>query len=110
MYKRQGIGSAPADPAGPIIPPSEPAERDLAKRLLGFGDAVASSLETYSPHKICGYVFELASTFTGFYENCPVLGAPDPSTRASRLALCALTAAVLEKGLGLLGIEAPERM
>jgi len=99
-----------ANRAGPILPPSEPAERDLAKRLLGFGDAIASSLETYSPHKMCGYLFELASTFTGFYENCPVLGAPDPSTRASRLALCALTAAVLEKGLGLLGIEAPERM
>jgi len=95
---------------GPILPPSEPAERELAKRLLGFGDAVASSLETYSPHKMCGYLFELASTFTGFYENCPVLGAPDPETRASRLALCALTAAVLEKGLDLLGIEAPERM
>ena len=95
---------------GPVIPPSEPAERELAKRLLGFADAVAASLETYSPHKICGYVFELASTFTGFYENCPVLGAPDPKTRSSRLALCALTAAVLEKGLDLLGIEAPERM
>jgi len=105
-----GIASAPADPPGPILPPSEPAERDLAKRLLGFGDAVASSLETYSPHKMCGYLFELASTFTGFYENCPVLGAPDPSTRSSRLALCALTATVLEKGLDLLGIEAPERM
>jgi arginyl-tRNA synthetase len=99
-----------ANSAGPILQPSEPAERDLAKRLLGFGDAVASSLETYSPHKMCGYLFELASIFTGFYENCPVLGAPDPSTRASRLALCALTAAVLEKGLDLLGIEAPERM
>jgi len=95
---------------GQILAPSEPAERELAKRLLGFGDAVASSLETYSPHKMCGYLFELASTFTGFYENCPVLGAPDPRTRASRLALCALTAAVLEKGLDLLGIEAPERM
>jgi arginyl-tRNA synthetase len=59
---------------------------------------------------MCVYLFELASTFTGFYENCPVLGAPDPRTRASRLALCALTAAVLEKGLDLLGIEAPERM
>jgi arginyl-tRNA synthetase len=59
---------------------------------------------------MCGYLFELASTFTGFYENCPVLGAPDPRTRASRLALCALTATVLEKGLELLGIEAPERM
>jgi arginyl-tRNA synthetase len=103
-------GAGTAYDVGPILAPSEPAERELAKRLLGFADAVASSVETYSPHKMCGYLFELASTFTGFYENCPVLGAPGPATRASRLGLCALTAAVLEKGLDLLGIEAPQRM
>ncbi len=85
-------------------------ERELAKRLLGFADAVSSSLATYSPHKLCNYLFDLASAFTGFYEHCPVLRAADPETRASRLALCALTAAVLKKGLDLLGIEAPGRM
>jgi arginyl-tRNA synthetase len=106
----RGGAAGTANEVGPVLPPSEPAERELAKRLLGFADSVTSSIETYSPHKMCGYLFELASTFTGFYENCPVLGAPDPRTRASRLALCALTATVLEKGLELLGIEAPERM
>jgi arginyl-tRNA synthetase len=89
---------------------SEPEERELGKRLLGFADAVSSTLATYSPHKLCSYLFELASTFTAFYEHCPVLRAPDPETRASRLELCALTAAVLEKGLDLLGIDAPARM
>jgi arginyl-tRNA synthetase len=106
----RGGAAGTANEVGPVLPPSEPAERELAKRLLSFADSVTSSIETYSPHKMCVYLFELASTFTGFYENCPVLGAPDPRTRASRLALCALTAAVLEKGLDLLGIEAPERM
>jgi arginyl-tRNA synthetase len=48
--------------------------------------------------------------FTTFFENCPVLRAPDDATRNSRLALCALTAAVLARGLALLGIEAPTRM
>jgi arginyl-tRNA synthetase len=95
---------------GPVRPPEHPDERQLAKRILGFGDAVAASLETYSPHKLCSYLFELASTFTGFYEHCPILRAPTPGTRSSRLALCALTAAVLRQGLELLGIEAPERM
>ncbi len=85
-------------------------ERELAKRLLGFADAVTSSLETYSPHKLCGHLFELASAFTSFYEHCPVLRAEGSSTRRSRLALCALTAATLEKGLQLLGIQAPPRM
>ncbi len=89
---------------------TEREERELAKRLLGFADAVSSTVATYSPHKLCSYLFELATAFTAFYERCPVLRAADAETRASRLALCALTAAVLEKGLDLLGIEAPTRM
>ena len=93
-----------------IRPPEAPEERELAKAVLGFGDAVASTLGTYSPHKLCGYLFELASTFTAFYEHCPVLGAPDATTRNSRLALCALSAAVLSRVLDLLGMEAPPRM
>ena len=96
--------------AGLLLPPRDPAERDLAKRILGFGDAISSSLENYTPHKLCAYLFELAGDFTAFYERCPVLGAPSPDIRASRLALCALTGAVLQKGLEFLGIEAPERM
>ncbi len=112
ILRRAGAPSegGTASHVGAVLVPNETAERDLAKRLLAFGDAVASSLESYAPHKLCGYLFELASTFTAFYENCPVLGAPDPATRASRLSMCALTAAVLEKGLDLLGIDAPERM
>jgi arginyl-tRNA synthetase len=105
-----GVDGLGPDRLGALSSVSEPEERELAKRLLGFADAVSSSLETYSPHKLCGYLFELATAFTGFYEHCPVLRAPDEEARASRLALCALTAAVLEKGLDLLGIEAPARM
>jgi arginyl-tRNA synthetase len=52
----------------------------------------------------------LASAFSVFYENCPVLRADDDATKASRLALCDATARVLERGLGLLGIESPEQM
>jgi arginyl-tRNA synthetase len=109
IFRRAGNGEPPRG-FGVVGTISEREERELAKKLLGFADAVSSTLATYSPHRLCGYLFELASTFTGFYEHCPVLRAPDPETRASRLALCALTAAVLEKGLDLLGIEAPERM
>jgi arginyl-tRNA synthetase len=104
-----GAGGAVADPDA-VRSPAAPAERDLAKRLLSFGDAVAASLDNYVPHKLCAYLFELAGSFTTFYEQCPVLRAPDPETRAARLVLCALTGAVLEQGLGLLGIEVPERM
>ena len=108
IFRKAGLD--PAGAAGAAITITHPAERAIALKLLGFGavvDAVAATLE---PHRLCGYLFELAAAFTDFYERCPVLAAPDEATRASRLALCALTTRVLERGLGLLGIDAPERM
>jgi arginyl-tRNA synthetase len=89
---------------------AEPAERALALELLGFGAAVAEAAETLRPHRLCGYLYDLATAFTAFFEACPVLRAPDDATRNSRLALCGLTARVLARGLDLLGIQAPERM
>ena len=86
-----------------------PAERALALRLLGFGRAVADAGAGAEPHKLASYLFELASAFTTFYEQCPVLTA-EGATRQSRLALSALTLRVLVTGLGLLGIPVPERM
>ena len=84
-------------------------ERDLVLRLLQFDAAVQDTLDKFSPHRLCTYLFELAQTFTSFYEACPVLKADD-ATRQLRLQLCEQTARVLAKGLDLLGIEAPERM
>jgi arginyl-tRNA synthetase len=88
----------------------EPAERALALELLRFGSAVAEVADTLEPHRLCGYLYELAGAFTSFYEQCAVLRAPDEAARRSRLALCDLTARVLARGLGLLGLDAPERM
>ncbi len=88
----------------------EPAERRLALELLDFGDAVVEAGESLRPHRLCGYLFDLATAFTGFFETCPVLKAGDEASRASRLALCELTARVLARGLDLLGIAAPQRM
>lgn len=87
----------------------EPQERALALRLLAYPSAIDTMLESYSPHKLCTYVYELATDFTAFYEHCPVLKADEP-LRSSRLALADLTARVLQHSLGLLGIEAPEQM
>ena len=87
----------------------EPAERALALKLLGLGEAVGAVAGSMEPHRLCTYLFELATAFTDFYEACPVLQADEP-TRGSRLALCALTARTLTLGLDLLGIQVPERM
>jgi arginyl-tRNA synthetase len=87
----------------------EPQERALALQLLGFPAAVEATAEAYSPAKLCTYLFDLASTFTTFYEACRVL-VDDEAVRTSRLALCDLTARVLALGLSLLGMEAPDQM
>ena len=99
---------APPEP-GTAVRLGEPQERALALHLLRFGEAVAATADSYSPSKLAGYLFDLATAFTGFYEACRVL-VPDDAVRTSRLALCDLTARVLERGLALLGMEAPEQM
>jgi arginyl-tRNA synthetase len=87
-----------------------PEERALALQLLQFDTAVQDTLERYSPHRLCTYLFDLAQAFSAFFEACPVLKAADDATRLSRLALCDVTARVIAQGLDLLGIEAPEKM
>ncbi len=103
-----GIDRTDARATVPVL--GEPHERTLARRVLAFPAAVTETVERSSPHRLCTYLYELASDFTDFYEHCPVLKAPDAGTRASRLALSDVTARVLALGLQLLGITAPERM
>jgi arginyl-tRNA synthetase len=88
----------------------EPAERALVLELLGLPEVVEAVDETLQPHRLCTYAFEVAQAFTTFYEQCPVLRAPDEATRASRLLLCDVTARTIALCLSLLGIEAPDRM
>ena len=107
IFARAGLD--PDSVSGPILA-GEPAERALALRLLGFDAAVTQTADTVEPHKLAAFLFDLASDFTTFYEQCQVLKAEDPVVRQSRLALSALTLKVLTKGLDLLGIPVPERM
>jgi arginyl-tRNA synthetase len=108
IFRRADVERASVRNVAPTI--GEAQERALALQLLQFDAAVHDTLEKFSPHKLCTYLFDLAQTFTGFYEACPVLKEGYEATRESRLALCDLTARVLQQGLALLGIDAPERM
>jgi arginyl-tRNA synthetase len=106
IFRRAGIAETGARAP---IGVTAPAERELALKLLGFGAVVTQVTETTEPHRLCAYLFEVASLFTAFYEQCPVLKADD-ETRNARLALCAATLRVLSAGLGLLGVPVPDRM
>ncbi len=87
----------------------DPAEINLAKRLCQFAEVVPQVMNDFRPNILANYLFELANSFHAFYEVCPVLKSEEPA-RGSRLALCDLAGRVLERGLDLLGIKAPEKM
>ncbi len=85
------------------------AEVHLARMLVRFGETVPSLLDDFRPNLLANYLLDLAKAFHSFFEACPVLKS-DGATQNTRLVLCELTSRVLEKGLGLLGIQVPERM
>jgi arginyl-tRNA synthetase len=104
-------GDEAADLAGTAIKVDAPQERALAMSLLAFDAAVHDTIDKLGPHRLCTYLFDLAQTFTSFYDACPVMKNDVPTdVRRSRLTLCELTLRVLSTGLGLLGIDVPERM
>ncbi len=88
----------------------DPAELDLAKHLMRYGEIIENALADCRPNYLTAFLYELAQKFSGFYNTCPVLGA-DAGSRPTRLLLCDLTARTIAHGLGeLLGIRVVEQM
>ena len=85
-------------------------EKALGAKLMQFNEAVNQVADKGLPHVMCSYLFDLAGTFSSFYEACPILVGEDEAVKQSRLKLAALTAKTLQQGLSLLGIETLERM
>ncbi|HEX8510982.1 MAG TPA: arginine--tRNA ligase [Propionibacteriaceae bacterium] len=88
---------------------ADPVEQSLALLLSRFGEVVDEVAGSLQPHKLCTYLYELATALSVFYERCPVLKS-EGAVRESRLAICLATRRVLARGLDLLGIEALDRM
>lgn len=89
---------------------THPSERALAMELLRFGEALEGVAKDNRPNFLTAYLYDLASRYSAFFENCPVLRAENEEVRDSRLALCDLTARTIQKGLELLGIQTVEKM
>jgi arginyl-tRNA synthetase len=87
-----------------------PQERALALALVRYAEVLNAAAADYRPSQITTYLWDLAKTYSGFFQNCPVLKAETPELRQSRLLLCDLTARVIRHGLELLGIQTLERM
>jgi arginyl-tRNA synthetase len=100
----EGISTAVA----PIVI-ADQAERALGLQIIQFGEVLHTVLEDQRPNLLCLYLYELADRFHKFYEACPVLKS-EGAVRSSRLTLAGVTADILREGLGLLGIQVPEKM
>jgi arginyl-tRNA synthetase len=110
IFHKGDVDERPFRSAPPLPTLDHPAERALAVQLLRFEEALLAAAADYRPSQITGYLWDLAKSYSGFFQNCPVLKAETPELRQSRLLLCDLTARVIQLGLGLLGIHTVERM
>jgi arginyl-tRNA synthetase len=104
------VSSAVSSSAGWGEVELHPAERKLIKKLVSFPDELAEAAERRAPHRIAGFALELAQDFTGFYEQCKVIGAEPESVESFRIALSRAAQRVIATALGLLGVSAPESM
>jgi arginyl-tRNA synthetase len=102
-------GASDSSLGGGALPAGEPAERALLITLLQYAGTVDAVAQSLQPHRLCNYLYELATGFHQFYEQCRVVDA-EPAVRDARLRLCALVARVLKHGLELLGIGVVEQM
>ncbi|MFC8274840.1 arginine--tRNA ligase [Streptomyces sp. NPDC057271] len=113
-YARIGSIFGKAGDRTPLAHPElelAPAERALGLHLDQFGETVAEAAAEYAPHKLAAYLYQLASLYTTFYDQCPVIKPEPPQEVAeNRLFICALTARTLHQGMALLGIRTPERL
>ncbi|GCD44786.1 arginine--tRNA ligase [Streptomyces paromomycinus] len=107
IFRRAGDAAPKAHPELELAP----AERALGLHLDQFGEVVAEAAAGYEPHKLAAYLYQLASLYTTFYDQCPVLKAEGGNEQVeNRLFLCELTARTLHRGMALLGIRTPERL
>ncbi|MFF3260937.1 arginine--tRNA ligase [Streptomyces sp. NPDC002932] len=103
-----------AGEAKPVAHPElelAPAERALGLHLDQFGEVLSEVAASYEPHKLAAYLYQLASLYTTFYDQCHVLSEDNPAEVVeNRLFLCDITARTLHRGMALLGIRTPERL
>ena len=85
-------------------------ETELIQKLNQFGAALRQSGTDYNPSGICNYCYELTKEFNQFYHDFTILGEQDETLKLFRLSLAKAVAKVVSLGMGLLGIEMPERM
>jgi arginyl-tRNA synthetase len=85
-------------------------EKQILKLLYEFPTVVSEAGKSLSPAIVANYCYELAREYNQFYQEIPVLREPDGGKLRFRLALSEFTGDVIKRGMGLLGIQVPEKM
>ena len=110
IFRKGGEDESRFRSAPPLPSLNTPHERSLAITLLRLEETLIAAAAEYQPSTLTAFLWDLAKTYSGFFQNCPVLKAETPALRESRLLLCDLTARVIQRCLDLLGIKTVERM
>lgn len=84
-------------------------ERSVLKTVEQFPSIVAAAAQQYSPALVANYVYDLVKQFNSYYQEVPIL-VEEKDLRSFRVSICSVVGSVIKKSLGLLGIEAPNRM
>jgi len=87
-----------------------PEERDLILALAQYPTIISDAAKNFSPAVIANYIYELAKIYNKFYHEKSILQAENEIVKIFRLQLSSATAKVISNGMGLLGIDVPERM
>lgn len=110
IFRKATVDPATLRANPPVVSLETPYERALALQILKLEESLLAAAQEYQPSAVTAYLWDLAKTYSGFFQNCPVIKADTEALKQSRLLLCDLTARVLAKCLDLLGIRTVERM
>lgn len=103
LEKGSGLGISPALKTGEEV-------SDLEKTLYRFPEVVMRAYTDYAPHAVATFLIEIAGLFNAYYGNHLIIDEKNTEVSAHRMSLAKATAIVIQNGLHLLGIKAPERM
>jgi arginyl-tRNA synthetase len=93
-----------------LINPNNETERDLMLKLTSFNEIVEKAFCDKAPNKICEYIYDLANLFNKFYHDNRIITEENQERKMSWIKLITMTKSILEIGLELLGLEAPDKM
>ena len=107
LRKASGLSSIASLPSNSSLSSKE---IELIQKMNEFSAAVEQAGKDYSPSGIANYCYELTKVFNQFYHDYSILNEADADKKAVRLMLAKNVAKIIKSGMGLLGIEVPERM